>query len=98
MFLPSHLYTGSGSGSGSDQKSTGSATLAALYRIFGSRVAWLGYRYPPLTFVIISVLYIVRYQCSNCDYASVEKAALEKHHRFKHTNERPFMCDTCGFR
>jgi hypothetical protein len=39
-----------------------------------------------------------RFQCSICDYASVEKAALEKHHRFKHTNERPFMCDTCGFR
>ena len=27
----------------------------------------------------------------------MEKAALDKHVRFKHTNERPFMCDTCGF-
>ena len=34
---------------------------------------------------------------SNCNYATVEKAALDKHMRFKHTNERPFMCDTCGF-
>ena len=32
-----------------------------------------------------------------CNYATVEKAALDKHMRFKHTNERPFMCDTCGF-
>ena len=39
----------------------------------------------------------MRFQCSNCNYATVEKAALDKHMRFKHTNERPFMCDTCGF-
>ena len=39
-----------------------------------------------------------RYHCDHCPYATVEKAALDKHRRFKHTNERPFMCDTCGFR
>ena len=38
-----------------------------------------------------------RFRCSHCNYATVEKAALDKHMRFKHTNERPFMCDTCGF-
>ena len=27
----------------------------------------------------------------------MEKSALDKHMRFRHTNERPFMCDTCGF-
>ena len=38
----------------------------------------------------------MRYHCteSDCNYATVEKAALDKHMRFKHTNERPFMCDT----
>jgi len=39
----------------------------------------------------------MRFHCTNCNYATVEKAALDKHMRFKHTNERPFMCDTCGF-
>ena len=39
----------------------------------------------------------MRFPCSLCSYATVEKAALDKHMRFKHTNERPFMCDTCGF-
>ena len=38
-----------------------------------------------------------RFRCNLCNYATVEKAALDKHMRFKHTNERPFMCDTCGF-
>ena len=41
--------------------------------------------------------YFSRFRCSHCNYATVEKAALDKHVRFKHTNERPFMCDTCGF-
>ena len=39
----------------------------------------------------------MRFHCTHCNYATVEKAALDKHMRFKHTNERPFMCDTCGF-
>ena len=39
----------------------------------------------------------MRFHCTHCSYATVEKAALDKHMRFKHTNERPFMCDTCGF-
>jgi len=39
----------------------------------------------------------MRYHCDHCSYATVEKAALDKHRRYKHTNERPFMCDTCGF-
>ena len=39
----------------------------------------------------------MRFPCNQCSYATVEKAALDKHVRFKHTNERPFMCDTCGF-
>ena len=39
----------------------------------------------------------MRFHCTHCSYATVEKAALDKHVRFKHTNERPFMCDTCGF-
>ena len=40
----------------------------------------------------------MRFKCLYCDYATVEKASLEKHNRFKHTNERPFMCNVCGFR
>ena len=40
----------------------------------------------------------MRFKCSLCDYASIEKAALEKHIRFKHTNERPYTCNVCGFR
>ena len=39
----------------------------------------------------------MKYKCSQCDYATVESAALKKHVRFKHSNERPFMCNTCGF-
>ena len=39
----------------------------------------------------------MKHQCQLCDYASVEKASLEKHIRFKHTNERPYSCETCGF-
>ena len=40
----------------------------------------------------------MKYQCDTCDYASVERAALDKHVRFKHTNERPYLCQICGFR
>ena len=40
----------------------------------------------------------MRFKCSECPYASVEKAALDKHVRIKHTNERPFVCAVCGFR
>ena len=40
----------------------------------------------------------MKYQCDSCDYASVERAALDKHVRFKHTNERPYLCQICGFR
>ena len=40
----------------------------------------------------------MRFKCTECPYASVEKAALDKHVRIKHTNERPFVCDICGFR
>ena len=32
-----------------------------------------------------------------CDYATVEKNALNKHIRFKHTHDRPFLCNICGF-
>ena len=39
----------------------------------------------------------MRFHCNQCSYATIEKSALDKHIRFKHTNERPFMCDTCGF-
>jgi len=37
------------------------------------------------------------FQCGQCPYATVEKSALEKHVRFKHTKERPFECNICGF-
>ena len=40
----------------------------------------------------------MRFKCSSCDYATIEKAELEKHIRFRHTNERPYMCNVCGFR
>jgi hypothetical protein len=40
----------------------------------------------------------MRFRCSQCNYASVEKSSLDKHIRFIHTKERPFMCNTCGFR
>lgn len=39
----------------------------------------------------------MKFKCTHCDYASVERAALNKHVRFKHTNERPFLCGVCGF-
>lgn len=39
----------------------------------------------------------MKHKCAQCDYATVERAALNKHIRFKHTNERPFMCSICGF-
>ncbi len=43
----------------------------------------------------------MRFRCTgfsaDCTYASVEKAALDKHVRICHTNERPFVCSVCGF-
>ena len=39
----------------------------------------------------------MQFQCGQCSYATVEKSALEKHVRFKHTKERPFECEVCGF-
>ncbi|CAG0884856.1 unnamed protein product [Cyprideis torosa] len=41
---------------------------------------------------------VKRFRCTECDYASVERAAVEKHTRIRHTMERPFVCETCGFR
>ncbi len=38
------------------------------------------------------------YFFSVCDYATVEKSSLQKHIRFRHTKERPYTCDVCGFR
>ena len=40
----------------------------------------------------------MKFRCSLCDYTTVENAALQKHNRFKHSYERPFLCDTCEHR
>ena len=40
----------------------------------------------------------MKFRCSLCDHATVEKEALQKHNRFKHSYERPFPCDTCEHR
>ena len=39
----------------------------------------------------------MKFKCSQCDYATVESAALKKHVRFRHSKERPFICSVCGF-
>ena len=39
----------------------------------------------------------MKFKCEECAYATVEKSALEKHVRFRHTKERPFTCEVCGF-
>ncbi|XP_040568391.1 uncharacterized protein [Lepeophtheirus salmonis] len=39
----------------------------------------------------------MKHKCASCTYATVERAALEKHIRYIHTKERPFMCGICGF-
>lgn len=38
------------------------------------------------------------FKCLECSYASVEKAALEKHVSIVHKKEREYDCNICGFR
>jgi len=38
------------------------------------------------------------FKCSQCEYSTVEKAALEKHIKIVHKMERSFKCEICGFR
>ncbi|CAG7721648.1 unnamed protein product [Allacma fusca] len=35
------------------------------------------------------------FRCQQCLYATVEKAALLKHIRIKHTMDRPYVCEVC---
>ena len=56
--------------------------------------------YASVTILNIGLLFFrsdMQFQCGQCSYATVEKSALEKHVRFKHTKERPFECEVCGF-
>uniref|UniRef100_A0A182K519 Transcription factor grauzone n=1 Tax=Anopheles christyi TaxID=43041 RepID=A0A182K519_9DIPT len=38
----------------------------------------------------------VRHACDQCDYTTINVQSLQNHRRVQHTNEKPFVCPTCG--
>uniref|UniRef100_A0A182QAG4 Transcription factor grauzone n=1 Tax=Anopheles farauti TaxID=69004 RepID=A0A182QAG4_9DIPT len=39
---------------------------------------------------------LVRHGCDQCDYAATNVQSLQNHKRVQHTDEKPFVCTTCG--
>lgn len=38
----------------------------------------------------------VRHACDQCDYTTINVQSLQNHRRVQHTDEKPFVCPTCG--
>ncbi|XP_035659291.1 gastrula zinc finger protein XlCGF8.2DB-like [Branchiostoma floridae] len=38
------------------------------------------------------------FKCDQCDYSAKRKEGLERHIRARHTDEKPYMCEECGYK
>lgn len=38
------------------------------------------------------------YKCGECDFSAVRQSMIERHHKIKHRDLRPYLCDNCGYR
>ncbi|GAB6018449.1 hypothetical protein CHUAL_000154 [Chamberlinius hualienensis] len=38
------------------------------------------------------------YKCGECEFSAVRQSMIERHHKIKHRDLRPYLCDNCGYR